>query len=67
MDIRDHYPANDATRPMMREAYIGTRELYEKLYGTADPEVWPQVDVTCGDSYSGLPAPEATSHGEPCR
>lgn len=54
MKIREHYPADDRTRPAMREAYIKTRALYENLYGSADREMWPEVEITCGDSYSGL-------------
>jgi len=53
-EIREHYPADDRTRPAMREAYIETRALYESLYGSADLKMWPEVEITCGDSYSGL-------------
>ena len=56
--FRDHYPANEDTRPMMRKAYIDTRALYTKLYGEVDATVWPEVDITCGDSYSAAPATE---------
>jgi hypothetical protein len=60
--IRNHYPATDETRPAMRDAYIRTKALYEKVFGPVKPfikddgvavDVWPGDDKTCGDSYSG--------------
>jgi hypothetical protein len=60
--IRNHYPATDETRPAMRDAYIRTRALYEKVFGPVQPftkddgsevDVWPGDEETCGDSYSG--------------
>lgn len=57
MAIIDHVPANDATRPTMREAYSNMRRLYEDVYGAPNPKVWTDVVATCGDSYSGFIPP----------
>lgn len=51
---RNHFPANDCTRPEMRNAYVRTRALYEKVFGQVDEKLWPKADDTCGDSYSGF-------------
>ena len=60
--IRNHYPATDETRPAMRDAYIRTKALYEKVFGPVQPfvkedgslvDVWPGEDETCGNSFSG--------------
>jgi hypothetical protein len=61
MKYRDHFPATDQTRPSMRMAYIDTKALYEKTYGSPDPEIWTAVEDTCGDSYSGfIPSQECS-------
>ena len=57
MALVDHVPANDVTRPTMREAYNRMRALYEKVYGQPDTKVWTDVVATCGDSYSGFVPP----------
>ncbi len=60
---RHHYPANDATRPGMLQAYIQTRQIYEDVFGSprtfdrdgASPvPVWTPTSRTSGDSYSGV-------------
>lgn len=65
--LRNHYPATDETRPAMRDAYVHTRELYERVFGPVRPftskdnlvvDVWPGDESTCGDSYSGTMCPK---------
>jgi hypothetical protein len=60
---RHHYPANDATRPGMLQAYVQTRQLYEEVFGSpkmferdgaAPVLVWTLTSRTSGDSYSGV-------------
>lgn len=66
MKYRDHYPANDQTRPAMKDAYVDTRELYVKIFGEPDEKIWPlnlNKQNTCGDSYSGfIPTDSEKSH-----
>ncbi len=52
--IMDHIPANSKTRSISREAYKKARELYIKVFGNIDNSIWPEVPMTCGDSYSGV-------------
>lgn len=54
MKYRDHYPANDETRSIMRDAYEQTRIAYESVFGKADVGFWPDAPRTCGDSHSGF-------------
>lgn len=60
--FRNHYPANDQTRPGMLQSYIDTLELYKEVFGEPtvyNPSngspitIWNKSD-TCGDSYSGI-------------
>jgi hypothetical protein len=55
MKYRDHYPANDKTRPQMRDAYEDTRALYVQVFNEPEEALWPKnMSSTCGDSYSGF-------------
>ncbi len=67
MSIVDHVPADDTTRPTMRDAYSRMRSLYEEVYGAPDPRIWTDVVATCGDSYSGFipPADEFSAEVDP--
>ena len=53
MEIVDHVPSIDSTRPTMRDAYNKTRKIYEQIFGQPDTKIWTDVVATCGDSYSG--------------
>jgi len=59
MEIRDHHRANDGNRSALREAYAETKAVYESLYGTADPTIWPIDEITCGDYSALFPAEKA--------
>lgn len=64
---RHHYPANDATRPGMLQAYLHTRALYVDVFGepvaveregAMSVHVWTGSSKTSGDSYSGMVEPD---------
>jgi len=70
---RHHYPANDATRPGMLQAYLQTREIYVDVFGepvefqregAAPVLVWTRTSRTSGDSFSGVIDPDTYAADE---